>query len=804
MRKATQLIFVLLITLITTQALAADLVLENKFTKMTVKQSDTKLTATFTDIPSGKVYATQEVASASVGTIAKKTANGKLGNGNALLLTWKNGWKTTVALYDDSPFFSFTTTVVNSDAKPFVKASLPLFEAKLTLGKPLSELNFFGTGFLKPFPKSDQISSFSFAALADPATRNAVLVAQLNHDQSSSVFFAEKAEGSETEVALKGRQDFGRFQVEPKSERVTDTFLFGYFADGRLGLEAYADRVVKYYDIKLMKKPSVYCTWYHARASDEKKLAANTEFADKHLKPFGLDVMQIDDHWQKKDSSNPPAGWKSKFGKEKGAGPVKEFVTHADNFSKGMKWTADNIKKHGMTAGIWFMPFAGDHYTHYFSDKLDLFARWADGTPCEDKRWSGSLLDATNPKTQKFIYERTKRIYDWGYDYFKIDGMHTGAVTHNTYVNKLYQTTGLLNTRNFIGAKGKEMKIDSDTPSDVLFDKTKTHIQAYRIAMDEVRRGGPKAYILGCNVSQNMRSMGAAFDKINGMRIGPDNGNAANGSWRQATRGPSHGSNLYFLNDRVWHNDPDPVYVRTSNPMNKARWAVSWVAVAGSFLTVSEQFTDLPPERLDLIKRMLPPHSLKPRPVDLFDTEGPQTWVVCDDQSGVQRYVIGLFNWDEKKETTIEETAKRLGLDPKKKYVTFEFWTNEFGQPFTGKLSEKVAGADCRVLAVREATDHPMLLSTSRHIAQCVLDVLEEKWDAKSKTLSGKSKLVAGDKYEMRFALPEGVAKPKSLKATGADGKSIPLTLVDSKDKNGCRAVMTSDKSQEVKWELKF
>ena len=35
---------------------------------------------------------------------------------------------------------------------------------------------------------------------------------------------------------------------------------------------------------------------------------------------------------------------------------------------------------------------------------------------------------------------------------------------------------------------------------------------------------------------------------IDGMRIGPDNGGAARGSWEAVVKGAWHGTNLYFLN----------------------------------------------------------------------------------------------------------------------------------------------------------------------------------------------------------------------------------------------------------------
>ena len=115
-----------------------------------------------------------------------------------------------------------------------------------------------------------------------------------------------------------------------------------------------------------------YCTWYHARASNEKSLAAQTEFAAEHLKPFGLEFLQIDDGWQEGVRKN---------------GPKKNFNEYNKNgpYPSGMKATADNIRKHGFVAGLWFMPFAGTYNDPYFADKQDMFVRTDDGKPYDTK-----------------------------------------------------------------------------------------------------------------------------------------------------------------------------------------------------------------------------------------------------------------------------------------------------------------------------------------------------------------------------------------------------------------------------------
>ena len=715
------------------------------------------------------------------------------GKARQIRVEHQNGWQTTLRVFADSPFVQLHTTVRNGGSKPYVSVSEEVLHFQVDLGVPSERLKSFGTGFLNS--PEDAPGSFSFTAVVDPRTRNGVVAACLTHERGSGVFFTKV---KDERPNVRTRIDFGRYQVDPGQSRQTETLLIGYFDDARLGLEAYADAVARQYAVKLRPQPSVYCTWYHARASNEKRLLQNAEFAQKHLKPFGLSGLQIDDNWQARFAKdNTYEDSQKNF---KGVGPIKVFFEANDNFPKGMEYTAQKLRAMAFVPGIWFMPFAGTWNNPYFADKQDLFAHWPDGTAVVT-RWSGSLLDMSNPKTQAFVRDRVKRITDWGYGYFKLDGMHTGAVTHNVYVNTGYATTGRwLNTQNFVGdQKAGPGAADVATPSIVLHDPRMTHIEAYRKGLQIVRRAAPDVFILGCNVSQNMRSMGAAFGLIDAMRIGPDNGGAGSGRWNSVMVGPHHGNNLYFLNGRIWHNDPDPIYVRPSNPLNSARLMASWVAVSGNMLTTSYQFAELPKERLDILKRCMPGHQAEARPVDLFESKTARIWLLTDTRRAVRRDVIGLFNWKEKEPDTITYDMGKLGLDAKTTYAAFDYWANEFSKPIRGALNQTLEPGSCRVLAVRPVADYPQLISTSRHITQGVVDVLEESWDGEARTLSGRSLVVAGDPYELRIVL----GRTGSWKVAGASADGASAKVKDSA-KNSVRILIESSKSREVSWRVDF
>ena len=211
--------------------------------------------------------------------------------------------------------------------------------------------------------------------------------------------------------------------------------------------------------------------------------------------------------------------------------------------------------------------------------------------------------------------------------------------------------------------------------------------------------------------------------------------------------------------------------------------------------TSPEQYADLPVERLDLLKRCLPSHNVPARPVDLLETNIPRIWLAQNDRLNI----VGLFNWNEKNPEEITYDMGKLGLDSETTYDVFDYWANEFADPIRGALEQTLPPATCRVLAMRPQAEHPQLLSTSRHITQGLIDVLEESWDSGTKTLSGRSRVVGGDPYELRIALPpSGSWKVARVFADDARIK------IGNATETGVRVLIESSSTQGVTWQVGF
>ena len=695
---------------------------------------------------------------ADLGKVTKDAGNineSPRGGAKTLCVSGSNGQ--TEFTLDNTPFITVGMQIENKGKEPLILNKVPVFRAKFA-NSSLEKLRILGTGGLtKP---GTRIGSYMWLAAADPESRKGIVAGYLTTERGSGVVFAEE---KDKQLQLEAQLDHGRLTVKPGETVRLDTFVIGYFDDVRVGLEAWADAVARQHHVKLPPQPCGYCTWYHAGSSNEKAMVRQAEIAAKELAPFGFNFLQIDDGWQDGISHNGP---RRNFTRVRADGP----------YPSGMKQTADMIRAHGLTPGIWFMPFAGTRDDPWFKDHQAWFAKGADGKPF-DTPWGGTCMDMTNPAARKYLCDYVRQIsHDWGYRFFKMDGLSTGAAVQPQYVNLAYQ--------------------DDHLGESVLHDPDKTHIEAFRSGLKLVRQAaGKDVFLLGCCAAQNMRSYGGAFGLVDAMRVGPDNGG---GSWQSVLTGPQIASRHYHLNGRVWYNDPDVVYVRPSLSLDQARANASWVAVTGQLFLVSDDFSQLNHERLEILKRVMPAHGRHARPVDLLEEETPRIWLVSDNRGGVRRDLVGLFNWSERP-WNVDYPLQRIGLPEARRFAAFDFWGNRLLPSVEGRLKVSLPPTSCMILAVRPEADHPQVVSTSRHVTQGMVDLVDEKWDASTRTLTGKSKVVAGDPYEIRVARGAGNAYQHVAEAHSSLGAATV-----SEEDGLVRLLIKSKSGGEIGWSIRF
>jgi len=747
-------------------------------------------TFALTDRATGVVYIKHGRPAAKLRQVRPvRLENGPFGKANAIEMVGDNGDVTTLAICPSDPFVFIRVRHTNTGAAPEPVTDLRPVRLPLNLPCPATELKVLGTGGLKA--PDENPGSYTFLAVADPKTRAGVVAAWLTQDRGSGLIFSRVENGA---VVIEPRCEYGGLPLEPGSALDSEWLAVTYAPDARLALEHYADLAATYYGIKLPPQPCGYCTWYSDHsggASDQEHVKELADFGAEHLGSYGFDFVQIDDQWQGPPRDNQPlnAGtWTEEYlGKPADAkdrwwnGPHSDFTTHHPNgpYGKaGMKRAAADIKAAGLTPGLWLLPFAWNPTCDALRDHHDWFVKQPNGS-LYYAFWAGWCLDMTHPDARDFLASNIRRICrDWGFSYLKLDGLWTGMATNILYINNGYQP--------------------DDFGKAVFHDERVTPVEAYRQGLKLVREAaGKKTFLLGCNVAQNMRTLGASFGLVDAMRIGPDNGQ----EWWAIVIGPWHGTNRYFLNGHVWYNDPDPVYVRAKVPLEHARILCSWAAVSGQLTVSSDWLPDVPPERLDILRRVMPAHRLPARPVDYFERDFPRIWQVTDADGGARRDIVGVFNWDSEKEAAIEVTSESLQLPSGTPFACFDFWANTFLPTLSDKLELNVPPASCRVLAIRALERHPFVISTSRHITQGAIDLTNERWNNDARQLSGVSQLVAGDPYELRIVLPahEPAWEPVSITV---NNNRVATALDHTAD--GVRATLTGKKSATVAWSVTF
>jgi hypothetical protein len=203
------------------------------------------------------------------------------------------------------------------------------------------------------------------------------------------------------------------------------------------------------------------------------------------------------------------------------------------------------------------------------------------------------------------------------------------------------------------------------------------------------------------------------------------------------------------------------------------------------------------------MKRTMSHHNAIARPVDYFDNSLPMMWLVTDTNSTVRRDVIGLFNQTDSV-LNVDYSCEVIGLDPVKTYHAFDFWDNSLLKPFHGRFATTVPPHSCRVVAVRADEGHPILLSTSRHVTQGMIDVTGENWSGHN--LSAVSEVVASDPYELRIVTPYSRNTWQWGEASVSDeDKAAGVTISGEEGyDNVVRLMIHSPMSRPVRWKAHF
>ncbi len=321
---------------------------------------------------------------------------------------------------------------------------------------------------------------------------------------------------------------------------------------------------------------------------------------------------------------------------------------------------------------------------------------------------------------------------------------------------------------------------------------------------------GRDVYILACHTVGNARHV---IGLVDGARL-------SNDGFQPRTL-----AQYNFLEGVVWRNDPDhcdvlgewlmdtdammPVF-GTKDPV-PARTVIrpAICAMAGGVLMVSDKVEVYQDDRnIEGMKRSAPVLFTVPGQLYSCGRKTVPWWLQEIDRPFDHWSVLARIQWGQKRETEWvfdfkgvppqEVKFADLGLPDDREYLVFEFWTQKFLGKYKGSFTAPAMDENkaMQVFAIREAREHPWVLSTTRHISQGGVSLLDEHWDADANTLSGESAVISGDPYGLTLHLPKGY---RLTNAVIGDG---PCRVVDQAETVAVSTVPSA--TTTLTWKMTF
>ncbi|GGD85009.1 glycoside hydrolase family 36 protein [Paenibacillus nasutitermitis] len=285
------------------------------------------------------------------------------------------------------------------------------------------------------------------------------------------------------------------------------------------------------------------------------------------------------------------------FSKLQPAVPLQSIQIDAGYFPSAGDWLESNelwpeglgpafadIADSGYTPGIWIAPFMVGSRSSLYRDHPEWVLHDLSGHPVIEWR----------------CYNEPKA---WGYaddEYYVLDTSHPEAMNYIRGVFRTFRSQGaqLFKTDFMLWGIQDSTKVSRHTPG-------LTSVQYFRQLLEAIREEiGEESYWIGC-IAPFMPFIGYA----DAMRIGDDIG----AEWNDRQFGPENMirqiSGCSYMNGLFWQNDPDAVLLRDFHIHMSGAELESLAllqAVSGGTIYTSDPLHELPPERIDLFRMIVP------------------------------------------------------------------------------------------------------------------------------------------------------------------------------------------------------
>ena len=377
---------------------------------------------------------------------------------------------------------------------------------------------------------------------------------------------------------------------------------------------AFAHRINHFHPRLQSRIPAGWCSWYcFGPDVTAKNIDDHLAYIKKNIPQ--LKYIQLDDGYQ------PNMG---------------DWLETGNAFGKSIQTVLKEIKTAGFEPAIWVAPFICDSNSRILKEHTDWLVKDSTGKPLRsDKVTFGGwrlapwyVLDATNPAVQQHLTHVFKTMSaQWGCTYFKLDANFWGAV-----------------------------------PGGVYYDKNATRTTAYRSGMKAIVKGAGNAFILGCN-----HPLWPSLGLIHGSRSSND----ISREWNTFLTTGNENLMRSWQNGKLWWNDPDCILLTGQLTQNEFMYHASLLFSTGGLVLSGDDLTTITPERLAILKKMLPPQNTSA----LFNPSLDIGWM----KTAEGTFLI-LLNRD--------DGEKKITVPLPNAYNIINYWTDEKKGIYKNKLNE--------------------------------------------------------------------------------------------------------------------
>lgn len=402
----------------------------------------------------------------------------------------------------------------------------------------------------------------------------------------------------------------------------------------------------------------------YGESISEPLILENLNAMSKNLAPFGMRYFQI------------AQGWETQRG---------DWTPDPKKFPNGMKAMAYQIRKQGLIPGLSLCPFVAHENSELYRTRKNWFVSKSLagrlGSPKELM-----ILDISHPDVKAFILEKIRQVtQDWGFQYIYLE---------DTY-------WALFGTR--------------------FFEKKKTSSEIYVQLLREIRQQLPENVFLS-----SLGIVGLNYYWVHGFKSNLDNvplweqpelawkGRGLKETYRVLTR-------RYYLQNGFFLHNPDLLYFRAPLTKNQSLCYVQAVGYSGGMVKIGEPLTQLKKEENYAIGALIPSYNQTGTPIDLFEKEYPECWVLPLEN----RLHVGFWNWgnniDIASGKAIPSQNRQHTFDlskysTPKNYHLVEFWSERYFGTVTQQLQYELPPQQAVSFTLTPVSETPTLIHSNRHL----------------------------------------------------------------------------------------